>query len=99
MNNMTVIVTVYVIQYGHGDKALELLTALAKLTRLEPGNSSYIIHRSPRNPRCFFSYESYETRDAFDAHLASTHFQQYTSRLHGICESRDLAEYVLLDEE
>ena len=48
----TVFAIAYIMQFGYEDQALALFTELAKLTREEPGNISFIVHRSPRNPRC-----------------------------------------------
>ena len=49
---------------------------LAPPSRQEPGMVLYQPHRDPENPRVFFFYEQYRDKAAYDAHLASEHFQR-----------------------
>jgi len=46
-------------------------------SRAEPGILFYQPHRDPEDPRVFFFYEQYSDRAAYDAHIASEHFQQW----------------------
>ena len=49
---------------------------LAPPSRAEPGMIMYQPHRDPENPRVFFFYEQYKDKAAYEAHLASEHFQR-----------------------
>ena len=83
---------------GKEDIVADALTSLAVEARQEEGCLLYITHRSRERPREFFIYEQYTSKDAFDAHINSTHFQEYgrdTAIPH--LEARGRALYELLD--
>ena len=48
----------------------ETMTAAVPRVREEPGNHSYLFHRSIDDPRAFLFYEQYTDRPAFEAHMA-----------------------------
>lgn len=52
----------------------ELLLPLAAASRTEPGNHGYEVLVSQHDPGSFVIVEHYPDRHAFDAHLASPHF-------------------------
>ena len=57
-----------------------VLDAIEKLTppsREEPGNSFYQAFQDPAEPGIFRLFEIYDDEDAYAAHGASDHFQQY----------------------
>jgi autoinducer 2-degrading protein len=58
------------------DAVAAALTQMIPLSREEPGNLVYQVHRSTENRCLFFIYEQYVDRDAFDSHVASTHFAE-----------------------
>jgi len=43
----------------------------------EPGCRQFDVSRSPDNDASFFLYEIYDDKAAFDAHVASEHFQHF----------------------
>ncbi len=47
----------------------------------ERGNVVYAPHRSAEDPAEFWSYETWESHEAVDAHEISLRFEQYKSRL------------------
>jgi quinol monooxygenase YgiN len=57
------------------DEVARCLAALTQLSRAEPGNLQYQVHRDPENPELFFIYEQYADEAAFQAHVDSPHFQ------------------------
>lgn len=59
------------------DRVLSALTSLAVASRAEPGNLAYIVHVSDEEPGVLQIFENYVDEAAFDAHVASAHFQQW----------------------
>lgn len=53
------------------------LSALAAESRKEPGNQLYLAYASPDDPLSFQIFEVYDDEEAFQAHVASAHFQLY----------------------
>jgi quinol monooxygenase YgiN len=53
------------------------LQSLAPLSRQEPGCRAYIVCRSQEEPRQFELFEVYDDEDAYLAHGASAHFQEF----------------------
>ena len=60
---------------GHGDQVAALLSRHTAATRAEPGCRDFVALRGTAEPDSFVLYERYESSEAFDAHLASPHFQ------------------------
>ncbi len=61
---------------GKEDEVREVLLALVKATRQEPGNKSYILHEDVAKPGSFYFYEEYADQAALDTHMASPHFAE-----------------------
>jgi quinol monooxygenase YgiN len=59
------------------DEVARCVAALVPLSRAEPGMIMYQAHRDPVDPAVFFFYEQYVDEDAFKAHGASPHFQEF----------------------
>lgn len=49
------------------------LLQLVPLTRAEPGCVQYDLHRDLLDPQDFLFYEIWASRDAWDAHMATSH--------------------------
>jgi quinol monooxygenase YgiN len=60
---------------GNGDQVAALLSRHTAATWAEPGNLDFVALRSTEDPDAFVLYERYTDREAFEAHLASPHFQ------------------------
>jgi quinol monooxygenase YgiN len=60
---------------GEEDEVARCVAEMVGPSRAEPGNIQYQPHRDPENPRVFFLYEQYVDQAAYDAHVASPHFQ------------------------
>ncbi|HEY1318676.1 MAG TPA: putative quinol monooxygenase, partial [Streptosporangiaceae bacterium] len=69
------IVVHYQAQPGRGDEVAALLARHSAATRSEPGNLDFVALRSSDHPDSFVLYERYSSREAFDAHLASPHYE------------------------
>jgi quinol monooxygenase YgiN len=69
------IVVHYQAMQGKGDEVAALLARHAAATRAEPGNLDFVALRSTGDPDSFVLYERYSSREAFEAHQASPHFE------------------------
>jgi quinol monooxygenase YgiN len=67
----------WVAKEGEEENVSAALEKLAGPSRAEPGCLMWQPHRDPNDPRVFFFYEQYTDAEAFEAHGASEHFQQY----------------------
>ncbi len=61
---------------GEEERVLATLRALAPPSRAEPGCLLWEANRDPEDPRAFVLYERYADRAAYEAHLASEHFER-----------------------
>ncbi|KQX51327.1 MULTISPECIES: putative quinol monooxygenase [unclassified Ensifer] len=73
-----VVVVDFQIRDGCMDGFLPAMTENAATSlRDEPGCSVFDVCQDPRQPNRVYLYEVYQDRVAFDAHLASPHFQRF----------------------
>ena len=80
------------------DQVVSLFQQLAPLSRQEPGNLVYEAYRDPAEPTVITLFEKYADQAAFDAHLASEHFQNYAlAQLIPLLEGRERSIYESLD--
>jgi quinol monooxygenase YgiN len=70
-----IVVARYQVKVGQGDQVARLLGSHIAATRGEPGCLEFVALRSTANPDAFVLYERYASRESFDAHLASPHFE------------------------
>ena len=73
MTEVAIIVR-YQANAGNGDQVAVLLSRHTAATRAEPGCRDFVALRGTEDPDSFVLYERYESREAFDAHLARPHF-------------------------
>lgn len=59
------------------ERVAEILTALARASRSEPGCVSYIPHTVEGEPDTVVIYEQYRDQPAVDAHRGSSHFRDF----------------------
>jgi quinol monooxygenase YgiN len=62
---------------GQEETIARILETLTPLSRQEPGCLFYQAHRSPDDPCLFFLYEQYTDEAAYEAHMATPHFERY----------------------
>ncbi|GER84196.1 MAG: antibiotic biosynthesis monooxygenase [Thermogemmatispora sp.] len=62
---------------GQEETIRRVLEIMTPLSLQEPGCLFYQPHRSPDDPRLFFIYEQYADEAAYEAHMATPHFEQY----------------------
>ena len=78
---------------GMEDVVAEALRKLAPLSRQEEGIVLYQAHRDPLDPRVFFLYEQYRSKEDYEAHGASAHFQEHGVGTFPALETRERAFY------
>ena len=64
-------------QPGQEGIVLDAIEKLTPASRAEAGNSFYQAYQDPAEPGIFRLFEIYEDEEAYAAHGASDHFQQY----------------------
>jgi quinol monooxygenase YgiN len=60
---------------GNGDEVAALLARHSAATQAEPGCRAFTALRLEASPDSFVLCERYASREAFDAHVASPHYQ------------------------
>ena len=71
---------------------LVLANARASLSD-EPGCRQFDVCTDPDKPGTVLLYELYNTRAAFDAHLASTHFRAFDAAAAPMIAAKDIATF------
>ena len=64
---------------GEEATILEAMRHLAPASRSEAGCLQYVAHQDLDDPRRFMFYEQYVDEAAFQAHVASDHFQRWVT--------------------
>jgi quinol monooxygenase YgiN len=88
----------YRISAGKEQEVLPLLDELVDVSRTEPGNLSFVAYRQLDDDREIVLLERYASRDAFNAHRETQHFQdlvveQIIPRLNSrVIESYDVVD-------
>ena len=65
---------------GREEELAGLLKELVAPTRAEPGCVSYELNASQEKPGAFLFYEKFADQAALDAHVSSTHFQNFLKK-------------------
>lgn len=66
----------HTIKEGEEDAVLAALDRLTAAARTEPGNLAFDAYRSAEHPRRYVLLERYASRQAFEDHRATRHFQE-----------------------
>jgi (4S)-4-hydroxy-5-phosphonooxypentane-2,3-dione isomerase len=77
---------------------LMLANASASLDR-EPGCARFDVLQKPGKPNEIVLYEIYTDRAAFDAHLASPHFQEFNVATAPLIREKHIVELAYLNDE
>lgn len=91
---MYAVVVSFHIQADRVADFMPLMLANARQSRLdEPGCLQFDVCTDPDRPGQVFLYELYSDRAAFDAHLASAHFQTFDRAVAAMIASKTVATY------
>ena len=74
---MYVICSQILLKEGTEERVLDVIPAVVAASRQEPGCLLYLAHRHLEDPRRIMFYEQYVDEAAFQAHVASDHYQQH----------------------
>ena len=80
MTHLTVVATI-VAKPGREAETEGVLLALVAPTLLDKGYIRYDLHRDLEDPRSFLFYETWESREALDAHLETPHLAAFKARI------------------
>jgi autoinducer 2-degrading protein len=84
----------------HPDKVSEFRTAMLwnalQSETLEPGCQQFDVCQSAQNPTQFFLYELYDNEAAFEAHLASAHYQVFNAQVGSWVADKQVKKLTLL---
>jgi len=58
------------VKAGQEQELERIMSIAVPKVREEPGNKTYIFHRSLQDPRVFMLYEEYDDQEALEAHRA-----------------------------
>lgn len=93
-----VIAATWRVREGNGERIVEIIGEMARLTRQEPGCLLYQPHRSPDDPLLFFLYEQYTDEAAARTHSESEYFQHWVlGEALPLLKSRERAIYQTID--
>lgn len=67
-------------QPGQADRLEEVIESIILPSRAEAGCLMYQAHRTVDDPNVFYFYEQWRDKEAFDAHVASIHYQTYRKK-------------------
>ena len=76
------------------DDFMPLMLKNAKTSReIEAGCLQFDVAHDPETPNEVFLYEVYDDRAAFEAHLASAHFQEFDGLVQDMIVAKDVQTY------
>jgi len=88
---MVVITVEFTVDIAQGERFLSLMLENARRSRSdERGCAQFDVCVDPQREGVVFLYELYVDRTAFDAHLASPHYQQFSRDTAGMIRQREV---------
>lgn len=88
----------WIAEPGQEETVRSALEQLSPASRAEPGNLYYQVYQSADEPRVFRIFEVYVDADAFAAHGATAHFEQWAlGRAIPVLETRQRDFYETLE--
>ena len=95
---MFVITVEFVVQHDRVAAFREAMVENARTSRTrEPGCRQFDVCTDPSDPGVVFLYEVYDDKAAFDAHVASTHFLAFDSRVRDWVARKTVRSYARVD--
>lgn len=91
---MYVVTVLFSIKPEHTSKFLQAIVANARTSAAEEaGCRQFDVCVSDRNSNDIFLYEVYDSKAAFDAHLASAHFHQFSETTSAWITTKDIRAF------
>ncbi|MGB0098691.1 MAG: putative quinol monooxygenase [Nocardioides sp.] len=83
---------------GEESRVEEVIRKMTPLSRAEEANLFYQAQISPEDPRTFFLYEQYTDEAGYEAHKASSYFQEHVfGYIIEFLEERSVRTYTTID--
>ena len=79
------------VQAGFEQEFERIMRAAVPKVRQEPGNQTYILHRSTQEPQVFMLYEEYDDQAALEAHRV--HLREMGIDLRAMLEGAPVLEF------
>lgn len=84
----------------HFERFLTLMRENARASHsLEVGCRQFDVCIDPERPNTVFLYELYDDRAAFEAHLASSHFQRFDAAVRGMVAAKRVRSLQLIQPD
>jgi quinol monooxygenase YgiN len=88
---MLTFTTKFTVKAGHEQEFERIISIVVPKVREEPGNHTYIFHRSTQDPRVFMLYEEYDDQAALEAHRA--HLREMGIDLRALLDGPPIVEF------
>jgi quinol monooxygenase YgiN len=88
---MLTFTTKFTVKAGHEPEFERIMSIAVPKVREEPGNQTYIFHRSTQDPRVFMLYEEYDDQAALEAHRA--HLREMGIDLRALLDGPPIVEF------
>ena len=79
------------VKAGHEQEFERIMSIAVPKVREEPGNRTYILHRSMQDSRVFMLYEEYDDQAALEAHRA--HLREMGIDLRALLDGPPIVEF------
>ncbi len=96
MTNALVVVATIKVKTGHLEQVKSEAQQLINLTRIEPGCIEYVLHQDNQDPFVLVFVERWESKDALESHIASEHFQAFSSATKHAVESLSINQLTVI---
>jgi quinol monooxygenase YgiN len=78
---------------GRGKELEQILLELVPLTRSEPGNIAYVLHRSTENPDELVFDEIFSSKKAFEEHTQKTYIAGLALKIKHLLAAQEVKTY------
>jgi quinol monooxygenase YgiN len=93
-----VVAAIWKAKEGEEKRVEDTIRLMTPLSRAEEGNLFYQAQVSPEDPRTFFLYEQYVDEAGYDAHKATSYFQENVfDYIIEYLEERSVKTYTTID--
>jgi len=97
---MLVVTVEFIAKAGCEERFRQHMVANARASReCEPGCVQFDVAVDPADAATIFLYELYTDQAAFDAHLASAHFRDFSQATQALVERKTVRAYTRVDPD
>ena len=81
---MLTVIAKIIAKEGKEEEARIALNALVAPTLIEEGCIDYVLHQSNEDPKVFFFYENWTSKESLENHLANVHIAEFSAKAHDL---------------